>query len=97
MYYLISREDAISAIKQYCEGCDNYNGVRCRACDFYDAITAIYDCKIVDAVEVVRCNDCKYLKRVGNVGGFCRNEDIMRIRINYDFCSKGVKIDLEEE
>lgn len=51
----------------------------------------------VDAVEVVRCKDCKYPKRVGNVGGFCRNEDIMRMRINDDFCSNGVNIDLEEE
>ena len=58
--YLISRSEAISAIKRYCEGCDNYNGLRCRACDFDNSIAAICGCKIVDAVEVVRCKDCKY-------------------------------------
>lgn len=62
---------------------------------FLYAANMIRKLPAVDAVDVVRCKDCKYMKRVGNVGGFCRNEDIMRMRINDDFCSKGVKIDLE--
>ena len=52
MDYLIRQEDAISAIKQYCKGCDNYNGVRCKSCDFDYAMNAIYDCKTVDAEPV---------------------------------------------
>ena len=55
---LISREAAIEAIKAYCNGCDNYNGVRCRACNFDDAMIAVDSALAVDAVEVVRCKDC---------------------------------------
>ena len=55
---LISREAALKAIKAYCNGCDNYNGVRCRACNFDDAMIAVDSVSAVDAVEVVRCKDC---------------------------------------
>lgn len=57
---LISREAALKAIKAYCNGCDNYNGVRCRACNFDDAMIAVDSVSAVDAVEVVRCKDCAY-------------------------------------
>lgn len=55
---LISREAAIEAIKEYCNGCDNYNGARCRACNFDDAMSAVDSVLAVDAVEVVYCKDC---------------------------------------
>ena len=58
---LIRREDAINAIKWYCRDCNNYNGVRCRACEFDDAMNAVdVTPEVVDAVEVVRCKDCYY-------------------------------------
>ena len=49
---LISREAAIEAIKTYCKGCDNYNGVRCRACNFNDAMIAVDSVSAVDAEPV---------------------------------------------
>lgn len=39
---LVNRFDIINAIKEtYCIGCDNYHGIRCRACNFDDAMIAI--------------------------------------------------------
>lgn len=49
---LIRRLDALNAIAQYCMGCDSYNGVRCKACEFGDAIDAVEDCEAVDAEPV---------------------------------------------
>lgn len=57
---LIRREDAINAIEQYCRDCNNYNGVRCRACNFDDAMNAVDVTPEVDAVEVVRCAECEH-------------------------------------
>ena len=37
---LISRKAAIDRIEAYCNGCDNYNGVRCSACQIADALAA---------------------------------------------------------
>lgn len=62
MARLIDSDKRITEIKnQYCTGCDNYGGVRCRACFVDDAICLIDDAPTVDAVEVVRCRDCKHL------------------------------------
>ena len=49
---LISREAALKAIKAYCNGCDNYNGLRCRACNFDDAMSAVDSVSAVDAEPV---------------------------------------------
>ena len=38
---LISRKAAIDRIKAYCNGCDNYNGVRCSACQIANALAAV--------------------------------------------------------
>lgn len=40
----IDREKAIAKIKAaYCRGCENYNGVRCRACQIMDAMDVLED------------------------------------------------------
>lgn len=40
----IDHEKAIAKIKAaYCCGCENYNGVRCRACQIMDAIDVLED------------------------------------------------------
>ena len=59
---------------------------------FQCAFEVVSEAPTVDAVEVVRCKDCKHLKRVGHVGGFCMVEGICRIRGNEDFCSRGEKM-----
>lgn len=51
---LIDANARIEEIKKaYCTDCDNYGGVRCRACWVDDAIGMIDDAHTVDAVEVV--------------------------------------------
>lgn len=56
---LIDANARIEEIKKvHCYDCDNYDGVRCRACWVDDAIGLIDDAPTVDAVEVVRCKDC---------------------------------------
>lgn len=95
---LISREAAIEAIKAYCNGCDNYNGVRCRACNFDDAMIAVDSVLAVDAVEVVRCKDCVNMgKRLPMLKGY--REDCGWCVMNghavlpEDFCSNGETAD----
>ena len=44
MSEFIDREKAIAKIKAaYCCGCENYNGVRCRACQIMDAMDVLED------------------------------------------------------
>lgn len=43
-YNTIDREKAIANIKAaYCCGCENYNGVRCRACQIMDVMDVLED------------------------------------------------------
>ena len=61
MARLIDADKRIAEIKkQYCTDCENYGGVKCRACWVDDAMCLIDDATTVDAVEVVRCKDCKH-------------------------------------
>lgn len=102
----IEREAAIEQIRLvYCKDCNNYNGVRCRACNFDDAMSAIEDAPAADVVEVVRCKDCKHWEPMdngiswhnqGRTDGMCE----MLYRIHYSerhltsaehFCSYGEK------
>ena len=84
---LIDADKRIAEIKnQYCTDCNNYGGVRCRACWVDDAICLIDEYETVDAVEVVRCKYCKHYhaviidEKTGEIGdwGICdqpwRNE-----------------------
>ena len=51
---LIDANARIEEIKKaQCTGCENYGGVKCRACWVDDAIGLIDDAPTVDAVEVV--------------------------------------------
>ena len=55
----IDREAAIEFIRlNYCKDCNSYNGVRCRACSFDDAMLALEDVPVADVVEVCRCKEC---------------------------------------
>ena len=56
MARLIDADKRIAEIKKiYCEGCDNYGGVKCRACWVDDAMCLIDEATTVDAVELT-CN-----------------------------------------
>ena len=94
MARLIDADKRIAEIKKiYCDGCDNYDGVRCRACWVDDAICLIDDATTVDAVPVVRCRECKWWHEDDDIG-YCDNPDGLD---NYakqdDFCSYGERKD----
>jgi hypothetical protein len=62
---LIDANARIEEIKKaYCHNCENYcenyGGVKCRACWVDYAIGLIDDAPTVEAVEVVRCKDCEH-------------------------------------
>ena len=60
MARLIDADARIAEIKKaYCTGCENYNGVRCRACWVDDAIGMMDDAPTVDAVPVVHGEWCE--------------------------------------
>ena len=62
--------------KAYCTNCDNYDGVRCRSCWVDDGIGFLEDAPTVDAVEVVRCRDCKnYMTVHCTCDGCCISDD----------------------
>ena len=83
--------------KRYCEPCKaegkDYNEVACRACWVDDMRLEIDGASVVDAVEVVRCKDCKHWVHSDDVG-YCDNPDGLD---NYarpnDFCSYGERKD----
>ena len=50
----IDREAAVEQIRLgYCTNCNSYNGVRCRACEFGDAMLLIEDVPSADVAPVV--------------------------------------------
>lgn len=49
----------------------------------------------VDAVEVVRCKDCKYYRTHGNIHGLCYYGTGMRHMYNDEFCSRSERRDDE--
>ena len=53
----------------------------------------IKDAPTVDAVEVVRCKDCKYWN--GETNGCARNPCVVALRKN-DFCSYGERVKRNE-
>ena len=93
MARLIDADNLIAEIKNiYCDGCNNYGGVKCRACWVYDAMCLIDDATIADAVEVVRCKDCIYYhKAIGYGFGQCSKCSLMPYQD--DFCSYGERKD----
>lgn len=87
--------------KRYCEQCHaqgkDYKEVVCRACDIDDMRIDIEDAPTVDAVEVVRCGQCKHWEQYYRLTdrkepalcGECRLIS-MDISMNAnDFCSYG--------
>ena len=52
---LIDADGIINVMKQQagCATCDNYNGIICRACQWDDAITSIYDYADYHTVDAI--------------------------------------------
>lgn len=98
---LISREDTLAEIKRiYCTGCNDYRGVRCRACEISDVMDVVDDMPAVDA-EPVRRGEWMHL------GGdeWCCNTcgDVIHTEGSWEkptkkYCSEcGAKMKEEEE
>ena len=90
---LIDANNAVASIKgTICKNCNSHNGIRCGSCWVDDTICFLENEPTVDAVEVVRCKDCKL---------YCRNYAHMRkhcgltgaIVEDDDFCSCGERKD----
>lgn len=88
----IERDAAIEFIRlNYCKDCNSYNGIRCRACSFDDAMLALEDVPAADVAEVVRCKDCvfgKYIEDSGNYKCTTFNGRFGTVKPD-DFCSYG--------
>ena len=104
---------ADDAMNRYCKDCTNRKGIKngkyriiyeigeapCRACAVDDMIGDLENAPTVDAVEVVRCKDCKWYEESKNPEmsslRFCyrlRNDNGVRVGYNWDgndFCSYG--------
>ena len=58
---LIDANAEIKKLKDgFCLNCANYYGILCDTCEISEAIRIMDDATTVDAVEVVRCKDCKH-------------------------------------
>ena len=76
----------------YCKDCNSYNGVRCSACGFDDAMTYIEDTPTADVVEVVKCKDCKHSNEDGTI---CRYSVGRSVEPDH-FCSYGTPKESEK-
>lgn len=65
----IEREALMRRIKEiHCAECDNYHGVRCRACWVDDTLGYIDSEPPSDVALVVQCKDCLYSReRYGHI------------------------------
>ena len=61
--------------------------------DFVSGAT-IAHAPTVDAIEVVKCKDCKYRTEFGNCGHL-RQHGILPVVYPYDFCSYGERKDTD--
>ena len=97
MVEYIDREATIEFIRlNYCKDCNSYNGVRCRACSFDDAMLAVEDVPAADVVEVVRCKECEYRTQLMGKSPFafyaCSHDKGLGDNVREDdFCSYGVR------
>ena len=92
---------------RYCENCDRRKGMKngamktiyeigeapCRACEVDDMEYELESAPTVDAVEVVRCKDCKHYGNTvcgAPTKGYCKKTEFMT-KYENDFCSWGEK------
>ena len=97
---LIDADALLLDNKQYfCGPCKeeghDYHEVACRACWVDDMRIAVEDAPTVDAVEVVRCKECKHYNKDAL---WCNINSAQFAESHYnwyaeDFCSYGAKMD----
>ena len=94
---LIDTETVIRKLrKANCAECNVVRKVQCSACWVDDVVSLLDDAPTVDAVEVVRCKDCKYcmmcypekqIDKEATPGWYCKDQK--KYRRPDDFCSYG--------
>lgn len=86
---LIDRQEAIKALCK--AACGEYCNIPC------DDVMAVQNLPSVDAVEVVRCKDCKYQDKGENESeswNVCKYRPCLYFSINDDdYCSNGERKD----
>ena len=84
----------------FCLNCADYHGILCKTCDIAEAIRILDDAPTVDAVEVVRCKNCrdcemcypeKRLDKEATQAWLCKR--YKEYRKPDDFCSYGERRD----
>lgn len=102
----IDRDSAIEQFRLiYCKDCNSYNGVRCRACEFDDAMLLMEDIPAADVVEV-RHGEWEIVQGVFTPGGdplkrcpYCKSPDSEHLdgiesRCQWNWCPVcGTKMD----
>lgn len=96
----IEREATIKRIEEsYCADCNNYNGVRCRACGTGDAIDMIEDAPAADVAPVVH-GRWEQVKKWATKAKYrcsvCGREIMSAVKVNiekYPYCHCGAKMD----
>jgi hypothetical protein len=102
---LISREAAVDHVKSvFCKGCNNYDGIRCQACEVDDVLLDVFDgVPAVDA-EPVRHGrwiepDYVYFGAKRYICNQCKDDEYWENRYhNYkeNYCPNcGARMDLE--
>lgn len=92
---MVNEKRLIEQIKEYfCESCNSYEGIKCRACWVDDVMGVIEDAPTVDAVEVVRCKVCQHSADDAWPKGkvWCRK--ICRYMKEDGFCSYGERSEI---
>ena len=91
---LIDADAAIKEIERQagCAECDNYNGIRCRACSWDDARGLVDDFAdnhpVTDRPEIVFCKDCMYCEYPDAEKEMCKKGHIYRHGATW-FCADG--------
>ena len=87
----IEREALMRRIKEiHCTECDNYHGVRCRACWVDDTLDYIDSEPAADVVQVVRCQDCEYFRLNDENVPYCSNPFGLDDPEPNGFCNYGI-------
>lgn len=91
--------DALKAdygMKDDCADCEKELQGKVRSCEYdrtyskMDFCGWIDDAPTIDAVQVVRCKDCKYYKKTSDGISYCYDHDDDILWQDDDFCSRGI-------
>lgn len=91
---LIDADGVIEEIKRQagCAECDHYNGIRCKACSWDDAMALVDDFAdnhpVTGQTEVVFCKDCIYCKYPQAEKEWCEKGHLYRNGETW-FCADG--------